>query len=229
MFRESPLHKNAPLSAAVESDVVGYTTIEMQAGKWYQVGTPFVALDGTQAPRINDVFNMGFQDGDVLYIYQDTGYTTYLTWKNSGTETAGWCTSRGTTPTDTVIPSGHAVFILKNSTSLVQVAGSVSEKVPTEFGSETAGSWSQIVCVYPQETKLNALEWTGIEDGDRLFIFSPESNGYSQTYTWKNSGTPTAGWCSSRGSTPVDVTLPIGQGLFVNKVNAGIATCRFAK
>ena len=33
---------NAPLNAAVESDVVGYTTMTMEAGKWYQVGNPLV-------------------------------------------------------------------------------------------------------------------------------------------------------------------------------------------
>ena len=59
---------NAPLTAAVESDIVGYTTIEMKADKWYQVAFPFVQLDDTETVSISEAFNSGFVDGDTLMI-----------------------------------------------------------------------------------------------------------------------------------------------------------------
>ena len=220
---------NAPLNAAVESDVVGYTTMTMEAGKWYQVGCPFVALEDGETPLLNDVFAVGFQDGDIINIFsQETnGYVTY-TWKNSGTENAGWCTSRGNTPVTAELPLGQAVFINKAMTSDVQVAGKVTEGVKVTFGSPEGETWSQITCVYPKNAKLNGLKWEGMADGDVLNIFSPDTNGYT-TYTWKNSGTDQAGWCTSRGKTPVDVDVAVGQGFFVNKHSAGEASCSYAE
>ncbi len=62
------------LLAAVESATVGYTTMAMEAGKWYMVGTPFSALSDTTERRVNDVFALeGFADGDVLYTLSEGG------------------------------------------------------------------------------------------------------------------------------------------------------------
>ena len=67
MFRESPLHKNAPLSAAVESDVVGYTTVELTT-KFTLVGINFSSLDGADAVPVNEIISGNFSDGDELQI-----------------------------------------------------------------------------------------------------------------------------------------------------------------
>ena len=68
----------SPTSAAVESDVVGYTTITMEAGKWYQVGNPFVALEEGGVIELNDGFGTGFATGDQLYLYNSIFITPIL-------------------------------------------------------------------------------------------------------------------------------------------------------
>ena len=112
---------NGRLNAQVESDIVGYTTIAMEAGKWYQVGSPFVALDDTASTqKINEVFTIGFSEGDSINILNTAAmeYVAYY-WKTSAN---GWCTKRGTTPVDVKIPAGQALFVNKASAGI----GSVS-------------------------------------------------------------------------------------------------------
>ena len=76
------LFLNVPLFAAVESDIVGYTTISMEAGKWYQVGYPFSPLDGAESIKLNDCFTEGFALEDTLMILDvvNSSYEAMLYW-----------------------------------------------------------------------------------------------------------------------------------------------------
>ena len=214
---------NAPLFAAVESDIVGYTTIEMQAGKWYQVGTPFMPLEeGATSVKLNEFLVDGFADGDTVSIYlPDEGRYESYSWRNSGTDRAGWYFGRSSTLADVDIPSGQAVFVHKGETSgVTYFSGKVSANEITTFGSEGGNAWDQIVCVYPQTKKLNDLFWTGIEDDDTVSIYLPDEGRY-ETYSWRHSGTDRAGWYFGRSSTLADVDVPAGQAFFVNKQSQG--------
>ena len=193
----------------------------MEAGKWYQVGSPFVALDDTASTqKINEVFTIGFSEGDSINILNTAAmeYVAYY-WKTSAN---GWCTKRGTTPVDVTINVGQAVFIQKAVAGDVTLSGKVEVAQATQFGSTTGNAWNQIVCVYPQDMNLNDMKWDGVADGDVINILdntgaTPVYNGYY----WKTSA---KGWCTKRGTTPVDVKIPAGQALFVNKASAGIGS-----
>ena len=116
--------KNAPLTAAVESDIVGYTTIEMKADKWYQVAFPFVQLDDTETVSISEAFNSGFVDGDTLMILNpQTGlYENRAFWVSEANEGQGaWCDKPVLAiakPVDILLTPGQAVFILKVSAGI---------------------------------------------------------------------------------------------------------------
>ena len=191
----------------------------MEAGKWYQVGTPFVELSEGETPQLNTVFAKGFSDGDSINIFDSTTsiYTPYY-WKTSA---GGWCTKRGTSPVAIDVPRGQAVFINKQVTGIVTLAGRVSVAEATTFGREEGDTWNQIVCVYPQALKLNDIKWTGITDGDAVSIYDSQTAVYAPYY-WKSSA---GGWCTKRVSTPVNVEIPIGQAMFINKVSKGLGTC----
>ncbi len=215
---------NGRLNAAVESDVVGYTTITMEAGKWYQVGTPFVNLDESAQPKINTVFTSGFGAGDTLSVYNPATslYTTY----HWNTNNSAWCASKRPTAAavDVILPTGKAVFINKAVAGEVTLSGKVSFAEATEFGSATGNAWDQIVCVYPETIKLNEIIWTGLASGDTLSIYDTETALYT-TYHWN---TTKSAWCASKRPTAaaVDVNVPAGQALFINKASVGTASCQ---
>ena len=215
---------NAPLFAAVESDIVGYTTIQMDAGKWYQVGNPFVELDTNGAStKLNELLADGFSDGDTVSIYltNEDRYEMF-SWRSAGAAGPGWYLGRSSSLTDAEVPVGQAMFIHKGTGSNeVVFSGKVSETEVVEFGSTEGESWNQVVCVYPQTKKLNDFAWAGLADKDTVSVYLPEEDRY-EMYTWRNAGTEDAGWYLGRSSVPTDTEIQVGQALFINKHSKGI-------
>ena len=196
----------------------------MEAGKWYQVGSPFVPLEeGVTSVKLNDFLVEGFADGDTVNVYlpEEARYEIY-SWRNSGTDKAGWYSGRNPNLADVDISIGQAVFVHKDKTSgITHFSGKVSASEISTFGSEEGNVWNQIVCVYPQTKKLNELLWSGLQDDDTLNIYLPDEARY-EIYSWRNSGTDRAGWYSGRNPNLADVDIPIGQAFFINKSSKGI-------
>ena len=179
---------NAPLFAAVESDIVGYTQIEMQAGKWYQIGNPFVGLDGSLEQALNQVFTSGFALGDTLLVFNpETGiYEQQLYWVPGNEGSGTWCSLPipGAPASDKTLVAGQAVYINKaGGSGTVTLAGSV-KPVEVEFGSEAGNAWAQVVAVWPEEKALNEMKWSGLALGDTLLVFNPETKLYEQQLYW---------------------------------------------
>ena len=212
--------------AAVESDVVGYTQIEMQAGKWYQIGNPFVALEEGASETVNEVFNNGFSEGDKLYVYnpETQGYDSPLSW---GTVSPGaWGDENLWQVSNLIVPSGRAVFIQKVKDGIVTLKGRVSYNEISFFGSEDAASWNQVVCVFPTAMTLNEMQWEGLKEGDEAYIFNPERQGYNSPLTWSSAVTGAEPKWSDLNLWSVDSTkLVPGQAIFVNKKSVGEASC----
>ena len=217
------MHLNGRLNAQVESDIVGYTTITMEAGKWYQVGSPFVALEDGITPMLNDIFTTGFGAGDTLSVY-NPATSSYAMYYWNATRAKWTVGSRPSAADANVeIPSGQAVFINKATAGNVILSGKVSTNEVTEFGADVGNSWDQIVCVYPEAIKLNDLTWNGLSAGDTLSVYDPDTAIYA-TYYWN---TTQAKWkVGSRPSAAeADVLLPVGQAVFVNKASVGVGSC----
>ena len=123
---------NAPLSAVVESDVVGYTTITMEAGKWYLLGCPFTPLNGETTTQINETFaGEGFASGDVLYTLTEAGTYKPYYWHQDESN-SGWSTHKVLWREDTTeYPITDAVYIRKTVNGEITFSGSVAAmKVP---------------------------------------------------------------------------------------------------
>lgn len=211
--------------AEVTSDVVGYTTMDLEAGKWYLIGTPFAdCADGDI--KLNEHLVSGFHAKDVIQIFSpDTlRYTTYYFKTGlSGDQTSGWCKSFGSTPVDVTLSPGVAVFLSIKETTTVTFAGKVQLSTAFAFGSDEGNVWNQVVSPACADTKLNDLVWTGLEMNDVIQLFVPDSSRYV-TYYYKTGlgedGTG-SGWCKSFGRTPVDVDVKVGEAFFINKKSAG--------
>ena len=218
---------NGRLNAQVESDIVGYTTITMEAGKWYQVGCPFATLDDGIAPSLTTMFSAGFAEGDVAYIFsQDDGtYTTTRTWGTPATGNATWLNARGKA-SDVELTFGQAVFIKKATASDVTFAGKVEASEVVSFGSASGATWSQIIFPYPVATDLNEMKWEGLTQGDTLHLYDPVQGTYVISRTWtvgKTADDSELKWRNSRGK-DVETIIPSGSAMFIQKNAAGVAT-----
>ena len=101
----------------------------MQAGKWYQIGTPFVELEEGQTATLNTAFGQGFADNDLAYIY-DSETNSYLgpyAWLTYNGQTGWWNTGLGVL-CDTKLSPGQAVFIYKQSQGKSTLLPTVSGK-----------------------------------------------------------------------------------------------------
>ena len=226
--QKPPPQKNAPLSAAVESDTVGYVTQSLEGGRWYQLGCPFVTLDGDAEWTVSEAFPAGFVNGDMLLLHnpETLKYNNALYWHE---ELSGWSTLPAgipvTEPAQQTIRPGQGVYISKYKTSTVTFKGKV-EAVKSTFGSENGHAWNQVAVVWPEETKLNDLEWTGLKDGDTLMILNTEKKAYDAQVYWHSTANDGRGaWCDLPAglpipSTPVDVTLFAGQAVYINKLSS---------
>lgn len=219
----------SPASAAVESDTVGYTTIKMEAGKWYQIGTPFVELEDGTVPTINTVFSEGFDDGDLAYILgPDATYLPTRQWLTYNGET-GWFNPATRKLDDMGLCAGQAVFFKKAVPGEVVLKGRVSATEEVPFGNESANSWSQIVRTYPNGPRsINEIEWTGVEDGDLLYIFSPEMGTYLPTRQWLTYNGET-GWFNPATRKLDDQKFEPYQAFFINKKSSGEGVLKSAE
>ena len=205
--------------AAVESDVVGYTQIEMQAGKWYMVGNPFGDLADKTTLPVSDIYSDGFAEGDILNILDPSSSTYSAYYWNA--QLSGWSILPGVPiAADVSLEQGQAVYIYKSSFGTVSLKGKVVE-VSVPFGKEEGGAWNQIVPMWPKEQAVNSLKWTNMQDGDTLNVLNIETSTFD-AYYWNAS---IQKWTILPG-VPIEANVVLfpGQAVFVNKVSKGIGT-----
>lgn len=192
----------------------------MTAGGWYQLGSPFVQLDGVSTFTLDEAFP-GFADGDRLYLATPEGGYTFRYWKTSG-EDAGWSTSRNTYRADaTEYAQGTAVYIYKDTAGKVTLSGAV-KKIENTFGSDTGNAWNLVALPWPEAKTLSDYEWTDCEEGDTLYISAPDGS-FSFRY-WKATVDGT-GWSISRNRYREDTTvIEPGVAVYINKVSTGVGT-----
>ena len=194
----------------------------MEAGKWYQIGNPFVGLESSSASVLLEDFLQGdFEINDTVSIFDPTTNTyTVYTWRTGRNDVQGWYKGMAPSPTTDAVTPGQAVFVHKLSNNgVLTFSGRVSASEVVPFGSSEGNTWNQIVCLYPQTVKLNSLNFEGIAVNDTVSIYSSDDNTYS-VYTWKD-GREGPGWYKGMSMKKADVDILVGQALFINKVSVG--------
>ena len=194
------------------------------------IATPFASLDAElrDGATINQLYrNEGFSTGDMLYFGSDAGLFVPRYWIQGNTiETSGWSTrsNRLAEDTTTILKPGQAVYIKKANSSSITFTGTV-EALPAQFGLEAGNAWAMVTPVWPEGTKkLNDFTWTGVSAGDILYRVTGE--GLFTPRYWIQGATPeTSGWSTRSNRLAADTTpLAAGEGVYINKKSAGIAT-----
>ena len=217
--QKPPPQKNAPLSAAVESDVVGYTTITMEAGKWYLLGCPFTPLNGETTTQINETFaGEGFASGDVLYTLTEAGTYKPYYWHQDESN-SGWSTHKVLWREDTTeYPITDAVYIRKTVNGEITFSGSVAA-MKVDIGTTEGNAWDLVSLMYPGTKLLNEYNWESFQSGDCLYTLSDK--GTFTPHYWHDDGT-NIGWSTHKvlWRAPTQ-ELVSGQAVYVLKNSQG--------
>ena len=199
---------NAPLTAAVESDIVGYTTITTNPGFNMQ-GVVFQGL-ASETTTLDELLSGDFQTGDEVQVYANGAYTIYQ--YLTGT---GWMMGRK--PASQVPVKAGDSFWLKTPERSIEVTfkGAV-KKGDFRY---VAGAGSQMVSAdIPVAFALNddtgSVTWANVKTGDQIQVLTA-TGGY-QIYTYSQS---TGKWLEGR--VPTTLKVPVGSSIWLNVQEAG--------
>lgn len=198
---------NGRLNAAVESDIVGYTTITTQAG-YNMMGCVFKGL-GSETVSLNDLLTGDFVAGDQvqLYVAATGGYTLY-----TYNATSGWMNGR-VSADDRPVALGDSFWLYTPGREVtVTVKGAVSAD---NFTYTSVQGLQMVASTLPLPLEINGATWTGLSNGDQIQVANT-SGGYT-IYTYS---TATGKWM--QGRVPADVTIPVGSSMWLNTATAGV-------
>ena len=210
--------KNAPLSAAVESDVVGYQQTELPTLGFAIVSLPFNELTddaaGFPIQQIQGELAQSDRESraDKLFVLDpDTKqYTTYQY------KTTGWVKVGEETPTTDVVLPGQSVFFEKVAkTGNFTIAG----KVVDEETQSVALSVGLNLVSNPYPTPIKIADLTGSltasdreSRADKIMVLDPQTKVYT-TYLLKK----TSGWTKAGEEVTTTDTIASGEGFFYKK------------
>ena len=228
MFRESPLHKNAPLSAAVESDVVGYSTIDLKSG-YEIVAIPFLPLDeeGGALP-IQSITGELLADDRIpersdSFMVLDTTTHNYVNYRNSSN---GWIKVGEDAPTTEVLPAGTSICFKKSMRAGKIIAtGKVNDADVVEI--PLARGYSLVSNPFPTELKIADIVGEGLTANaiegraDRIMVYDSTAKTYTTHYLH-----PQAGWTllGGDGSTTTAILEPCQGFVYLKSYKDGKLT-----
>ena len=210
--QKPPPQKNAPLSAAVESDVVGYTTITTNPGFNMQ-GVMFVGLSSSDSISFNELLEGDFKTGDTIQVLNSQGgYDGY-----SFREGDGWIVGRGTSADTRPVKAGVGFWLSTPGRSVeVTFKGSVSKG---DYLYKAHEGVQMITSAFPVSVPLvptdDSVVWNGFQDNDEIQWLN-ESGGYDGSI-YRNGK-----WTEGRG-TPSSKSIPLGSAVWL-KVAGNDAT-----
>ena len=202
---------NGRLSAAVESDIVGYTTVRTTPG-FNMLGAVFTGLDG-EPQSVAQVIDGDFQDGDELQVYNkdkpfENRYTIYSYWKDYG----GWLDESFNPATQKLVP-GTAFWLKTPGRSVdITLRGAV---VAGEYKYVSEAGLQMVSLGLPVALDLNSnANWSGLSDGDEIQVRKGDT--YAVYSYWKDYG----GWLD-KDYVPVTEKLTLGASFWLTTSQAG--------
>ena len=218
-----PPHPRAPippdnldprLDASVESDIVGYSTVDKQS-TWTLLGINFVSLDKTsQEAKTYSIQQItgDFADGDMIQAWDGAKYTTVYYFSEETMGKAGFYNSDATLST-LQIPCGAAIWVNSSAMTHAMVAGKVMTDSVSVEG--TAG-WALFAASQPVDTPVNNLQFTGLLDGDMMQIWN--GSAYKTLYYFTEESMGEAGFYESDATLSQEV-IARGTGFWVKSQN----------
>ena len=198
---------NAPLTAAVESDIVGYTTVE-PGSSWTLLGINFASLTDTKY-SIQQIVG-DFADGDEAQLWDGTRYTTVVYYTEATAGQAGFYNDDGTLSTLSVSP-GSALWLKSSSVKQVTLAGKVLVNAQSEPLEGNSG-WSLFAARTPVATSVNAFSFKGLSDGDEMQIW--DGGQYVSVIYYSAETAGMAGFYEETGTLSTR-EVPVGSGFWI--------------
>jgi LysM repeat protein len=212
------------LNAQVESDIVGYTTVEVTK-EWTLMGVNFTGLDNpsTEEIPILSLISGNFSAGDQIQIPKING-ADVTEWNPA---VGKWCTiSRGKVTEKEAtytIAAGQGFWLKSTTASLtsplnVQISGKVYDGDPLTVA--LGQQYTIFSPISPTEIEVNSEElvWESLSHGDQVQI--PTANG-AEIAGWNSNLNK---WCTiSRNkvtTTPSTIKIKAGASVWVVSTNA---------
>jgi len=195
-------------------NAVGYVNQSIPAGGYAIIANP---LNGNPDNNLNTVLplpNDGSYDGAGIYRFNPAtqGYRDTMQWVSG----VAWLASD---PADLLVPPGEGFFLqnVPGSALNVTFVGEVPAGSPTHNAMPSANKYSIRSALVP---KGGPIGWEGLanslgfpaENGDSLFIFDRNTQGYKDTVQYVDG----VGWLSS-DYPPEGPTIDPGTGFFLQK------------
>ena len=155
-------HKNAPLFAAVESDIVGYTTITTNPG-FNMVGVVFDGLSEETA-TLKEILSGDIQDSDQIQIRDaKTGVYTLYTY-----EAGSWYDENFALADDLELPPGSAFWFSAPTSRDITMKGRVLTGTYTQ---DCPQGLSMIGPGVPKKLALNGdIKWNNLSESDTIQV-----------------------------------------------------------
>ena len=210
---------NGRLNAQVESDIVGYQTIEITS-QWTLLGMNFVGLENDTTDEIPflSMISGDFAHGDEIQVQNIGGGYSRAGWNST---VGKWCsfgrTGLSANESTLTIPAGTG-FWLKSSATTIQIAGKVytGEDISVVIGKQ----YKIFAPLVPEALPVNSdlLVWENFNHNDEIQI--PNAGGGYSRARWNS----TVGkWCTigrtGVTSTPSDATIPSSASIWVISTN----------
>lgn len=179
-------HLNGRLSAAVESDVVGYTTVALPLG-YSLVGLPFDSLNGKTSLSIQDISIENSQVGDVIQYWENDLLQSATYRIRNGV--SGWWKSFTELSTKTFSP-GEGFWVRKNAEGNLTFSGKLVDLDKVTTITE-AGKFVLISPKLPKEYAVNDILFEGISTGDQIQYWDGDK---LVSLTYRSRGDITGWW-----------------------------------
>ena len=225
---KTPLHLNGRLNAQVESDIVGYQTMEITK-EFTLLGVSFFSLtDNTQdVIAVNDFVSGEFAHGDQIQIPNATGSYDIAAW-NSNLQK--WCTERRGNPTTTesalMLEKGDGVWLKTKVAPLtITLKGRVLSDTTAEF--DCARQYRLISLPVHEGISVNSpkLAWANLNHKDQIQVTN--NSGSYDIAAWNAN---VQKWCTERRGNPTTtestLTIPPYEAVWVVSVSAD-ASCTY--
>lgn len=210
------LFLNVPLFAAVESDIVGYTTVTTTT-RFTLMAVSYLSLsgDGTDLIDPNEIFQgvEGLQDNDLLEIPRanDVSYD-FAYWSSA---LGKWCNEDLTTPTTFKLTRGRGFWILaRGATASTPVKMTLAGTVNTHKNADALNQgftiFSPAAPLSDESVNHASLSWSGLKNNDLLEI-PRDGVSYDFAYWSETLGK----WCEDDLVTPSSLKFKNGQACWV--------------
>lgn len=206
-----------PARAYVESDVVGYTTIDIGQTGYALITLPFADLDAENLEypiaKISGSLaaNNNASRADALLV-MDSATQTFTTYQNKA---AGWVKEGETEVTTDTVKPGQSVFLKKaRQAGSITVSGKVAPEATKTV--DLAVGFNLVSNPYPVEIAIASLTGNisannNASRADSIQVLDP----VSQTYT--NYQCKTIGWVKDGETEVTTDTIPAGAGIVYTK------------